>query len=334
MVRNSNVTEKIKCQKIDKYFFKTPKGRIQKYLKYCRRKNCKTESSYNYENLKPKYCFKHKKENMLNVKLKHTLCQNCKSSYNSKCTSPQCKYTIENYKTQSKYMKLKTIDYLKENNIEFYLCKICGEIVDKNHFYTQEHIDKFNDVCIIDIKKYFENVFLTVNCKFLDMRYNYIYSDLYFKKHIKELILKNINVDKYYKPYIIKKLILDFNDKENKYYSEKFNSNNILKDIQNIEKIEKNDDIIQPYLIKNLSKDYNFDLERMYFDLGEIQMIESGLTITVINNTGCQIKISECELIRGSSFENIPKIFYNSKIINIMQNKDKNVSCIATSKNI
>ena len=153
------------------------------------------------------------------------------------------------------------------------------------------------------------------------MRYND--SDLYFKKHIKELILKNINVDKYYKSYIIKKLMLDFNDKEKKYYSEKFNSNNILRDIQNIEKIETNDDIIQPYLIKNSSKDYNYDLERMYLDLGEIQMIESGLTITVINDTGCQIKISECELIRGSSFENIPKIFYNSKIINIIQNKDK-----------
>ena len=260
---------------------------------------------------------------MVNVKRGLKLCQNCKSSYRSKCTTPQCKYTTENYKTQSKYMKLKTIDYLKENNIEFYVCKICGEIVDKNHFSTQEHIDKFNDVCIIDIKECFENVFLTINCKFLDMRYNYIYSDLYFKKHIKELILKNINVDKYYKSYIIKKLMLDFNDKENKYYSEKFNSKNILKDIQNIEKIEKNDDIIQPYLIKNSSKDYNYDLERMYPYLGEIQMIESGLTITVINNTGCQIKISECELIRGSSFENIPKMFYNSKIINIIQSKDK-----------
>ena len=28
--------------------------------------------------------------------------------------------------------------------------------------------------------------------------------------------------------------------------------------------------------------------------------------------------------MRGSSFKNIPKIFYNSKIINIIQNKDKN----------
>ena len=48
MVRNFNMTEKIKCQKIDKCFFKTPKGRIRKYSQFCRRKNCKTESSYNY----------------------------------------------------------------------------------------------------------------------------------------------------------------------------------------------------------------------------------------------------------------------------------------------
>ena len=61
----------------------------------------------------------------------------------------------------------------------------------------------------------------------------------------------------------------------------------------------------------------------MYFDIGEIQMIESGLTVAVVNIIGCQIKISECELIRGSSFKNISKIFYNSKIINIIQNKDK-----------
>ena len=89
---------------------------------------------------------------MVNVKRNRKLCPNCKSSYKNKCTSNECKYTINNYKTQSKYMKLKTIDYLKENKIEFYSCKICGEIVDKSHFDTQEHIDKFNDVCKIDIK--------------------------------------------------------------------------------------------------------------------------------------------------------------------------------------
>ena len=184
MVRKFNMTEKIKCQKIDKYFFKTPTGSIRKYLKCCRRKNCKTESLYNYENLKPKYCFKHKKENMVNIKRGYKLCLKCKESYKTKCTSPQCKYTIKNYKTQSKYMKLKTIEYLKENEIEFYLCKICEQIVDRNHFDTQEHIDKFDDVCKIDNKKCFENVFLTINCKFLDMRYNYIYIPIYISKNI------------------------------------------------------------------------------------------------------------------------------------------------------
>ena len=149
----SNIVYKVKCQKIDKFYFKCPEGRIRKYLHYCRRKNCKTESSYNYENLKSRYCFKHKKENMVNVKRGHKLCLKCKSSYKTKCMSPKCKYTIDNYKSASKYMKLKTIDYLKENKIDFYLCKICGEIVDITHFDSPEHIDKFNDVCKIDIKQ-------------------------------------------------------------------------------------------------------------------------------------------------------------------------------------
>ena len=61
----------------------------------------------------------------------------------------------------------------------------------------------------------------------------------------------------------------------------------------------------------------------MYQDIDEVQCIESGLSVSLINTIGCQIKISECEFIKGSSFENIPKIFYNSKIINMIQNKDK-----------
>ena len=74
-----SVIQKVKCVKIDNYYFHDPKGRIRKYLQFCRRKNCKTVSS-NYENLKPKYCFKHTKENMINVKRCHKLCLNCKSS--------------------------------------------------------------------------------------------------------------------------------------------------------------------------------------------------------------------------------------------------------------
>ena len=64
-----NVTEKIRCVKIDKYFFRNPEGRICKYSQFCMRKGCKTESSYNFENIKkPRYCFKHKKHLMVNIK--------------------------------------------------------------------------------------------------------------------------------------------------------------------------------------------------------------------------------------------------------------------------
>ena len=37
-----------------------------------------------------------------------------------------------------------------------------------------------------------------------------MYTDLYFKKHIKDIILKNIDDTKYYKSYIIKKKHVKF----------------------------------------------------------------------------------------------------------------------------
>ena len=166
-----SVIQKVQCVKIDKYYFKDPKARIRQYLQFCRRKFCKTQSSYNYENLKPKYCFKHKKEDMVNTKRGHKLCLKCKSSYKTKRTSPKCKYTIDNYKSASKYMKLKTIDYLKENKMEFYLCRICQEIVNKSHFDSAEHIKKFNSVCDIEIKKSFKNAFISIKSQFFDTRY-------------------------------------------------------------------------------------------------------------------------------------------------------------------
>ena len=63
----------------------------------------------------------------------------------------------------------------------------------------------------------------------------------------------------------------------------------------------------------------------MYKDLDQVDFIKSGNSITYVNNTGCDIKIIECELLHGSqfNFEKIPKIFYNSKVITIIKNKHK-----------
>ena len=87
-------------------------------------------------------------------------------------------------------MKLKTIDYLKENKIEFYLCRICSQIVNKSPFDSEERIKKFNSVCDIEIKKFLQNAFISIKCQFYDTRYNYIYTDLYFKNNMKDIILK------------------------------------------------------------------------------------------------------------------------------------------------
>ena len=188
-----SVIQKVQCVKIDKYYFRNSEGQIFKYSQFCRRKNCKTDSSYNYQNLKPKYCFKHKKEDMVNVKREYKLCLKCKSSYKTKCTSSKCKYTIEKYKTASKYMKLKTIDYLRETKQEFYLCRICQKIVNKSHFDSEEHIKKFNSVCSIDIKKSFKNAFISIKSQFFETRYNCLYTDLYFFLKI----YKKYNIKKY-----------------------------------------------------------------------------------------------------------------------------------------
>ena len=55
---------------------------------------------------------------MVNVKRGHKLCLKCRSSYKTKCTSKQCKYTIENYKNHSKYMKFENNRIFKRKQKE------------------------------------------------------------------------------------------------------------------------------------------------------------------------------------------------------------------------
>ena len=40
----------------------------------------------------------------------------------------------------------------------------------------------------------------------------------------------------------------------------------------------------------------------MYEDVDKVNFIKSGNSITYINNMGCDIKITECELLHGSIF--------------------------------
>ena len=96
--------------------------------------------------------------------------------------------------------------------------------------------------------------------------------------------------------------------------------------IQNIENLEKNEERnLKPYLIKTSSSDYNYKIKKMNEDLSKVNFKESGNSIYYINSSGCHIHISECKLLKGSNynFENIPKIFYKSKVISVIKNKDQ-----------
>ena len=321
-----SVIQKVQCVKIDKYYLRNPKGRIYKYSQFCRRKNFKTESSYNYENLKPRYCFKHKKENMVNVKRKHELGEKCKSSYKTKCNSPKCKYKIENYKTQSAYMKLKAIEYLKETKQEYFLCRICHEIVSKDHFYSDEHIRTFNSVVSIDVKKSIKNCFISIKTQFYNTTYNAIYTDFYFKKKMKDLVLENTDVNKFYKSYILKKNMISFNYRDDQvFYSDKYDSDNIINDIDNIENLEKKEEYLKPQLIKSsMTDDYDYNIDQMYIDLDAINFKQSKNSIKYFHHMGCDIKLMKCHLLKGEqyNFEKIPKAFLDSKVISIIKNQD------------
>ena len=98
--------------------------------------------------------------------------------------------------------------------------------------------------------------------------------------------------------------MLSFNhNAELQHYSDKSNSNNIINDINIIENLEKNDEFLKAYLIKNNTDDYQYDIDKMYEDLDKVNFIKSGNSITFINNMGCGIKISQCELIQGCQFD-------------------------------
>ena len=73
----------------------------------------------------------------------------------------------------------------------------------------------------------------------------------------------------------------------------------------------------------NLSNIHQYDLDEMYEDMDKVNFIKSGNSIAYINNMGCDIKITEGELLKGSNFEKIPKIVYDSKVISVIKNKDE-----------
>ena len=87
------------------------------------------------------------------------------------------------------------------------------------------------------------------------------------------------------------------------YYSEKYNSKNISYDIDDIQNLEKCDDKMEPFLMKNdIKNDYDYNVDQMFEDLDKINFKISGDSIYYINTVSCSIYITECELLNEMSY--------------------------------
>ena len=122
--------------------------------------------------------------------------------------------------------------------------------------------------------------------------------------------------------------MLEFNQgkRDPMYISEKHDSNNILYDIKHLENLEKNEERnFKPYLVKNSAIEYNYKIKKIYEDIEKVNFKEFGNSIYYVNSVGCEIFITECQLLKGANynFEEIPKIFYSSRVINVIKNKDQ-----------
>ena len=82
---------------------------------------------------------------------------------------------------------------------------------------------------------------------------------------------------------------------------------------------------MKPYLMKNTATEYDYKINKMQEDLDKINFKESGNSIYYILSSGVEFYITECQLLKGSNynFEKIPKLFYNSKVISVIKNKDE-----------
>ena len=285
----------------------TPEGDILKYKKYCIINNCKKLSSFNYSDKKEiLYCNEHKLDKMVNIRKGYKYCNKHNTPYLKFCK------------------KCETFD-----------CLICNEKVNKEHYFSKNHIDKVNKNITIKIRTSIKKKFIDIIIDFHIIDKDVFYKDLYFKEKIKNLILKHRNKDKNYKINLYKYNQSVKNDLTN-FWIERFNIDN-MNEIDNIEKLNLKN-------FKNL-KVFDFDnlygMERNVFDgtpidqeqiniISEDNLEYDASQMRIIQNTRLLIKLSECNLFSSgdaSEINKIPDIFFKKKNLVIIKNLN-NKKCL------
>ena len=295
-----------KIEKLNEYFFMTPEEEILKYKKYCIINNCKKLSSYNYSGKKEiLYCNEHRLDKMVNIRKGYLFCE---------------KHNIP-------YLK-----FCKE--CEKFDCLLCDEIVNKEHYFSKQHIDNFNKNITIKTRTSIKKKFIDIIIYFHIIDKDVFYKDLYFKDKVKSLILKHRKKDKEYKINLYK-YNQSVKDDLTNFWIEKFNIDN-MNEIDNIDKLN----------LKNFKhlKSFDFDNNDLYgrnrnifngtpFDQEEINIISEGnieydaSQMRIIQNTRLLIKLSECNIFSSGDskeIDKIPNIFFQKRNLVIIKNLNDN----------
>ena len=293
-----------KITKLNEYFYITRGGEILKYKKYCIINNCKKLSSYNYSGKKEiLHCNEHKLDKMVNIRKGYSFCEKHNISY---------------------------LKFCKE--CEKFDCLLCDETVNKEHYFSKQHIDNFNKNITIKTRTSIKKKFIDIIIDFHIIDKDVFYKDLYFKDKVKSLILKHRKKNKEYKISIYK-YNQSVKDDLTNFWIEKFNIGN-MNEIDNIDKLN----------FKNFKNLKCFDFDNLYgrdrdvfdgtpIDQEQINIISEGdieydaSEMKTIQNTRLLIKLSECNIFSAgnlSEFNKIPEIFFNKKNLVIIKNLNDN----------
>ena len=88
---------------------------------------------------------------------------------------------------------------VKKLNVDKYNCLLCNKYIFKDHYFSKEHINNFENNISIKTKDSIKKKFIDLIFDFHIIDKNVFYKDLHFKDYLKEMFIKNCDNDKNYK---------------------------------------------------------------------------------------------------------------------------------------
>ena len=111
---------------------------------------------------------------------------------------------------------------VKKLDVDKYNCLLCNKYISKEHYFSKEHINNFNNNITIKTKDSIRKKFIDLMFDFHIIDKNVFYKDLYSKDYLTKMIIKNCDKDKNYKITLYKFNQALIKDGSVKYWVEKY----------------------------------------------------------------------------------------------------------------